>query len=202
MNFQAWKNGAIGRHINVDGQFGDQCVDVAMDYVQFLFHKPWNVVLGYGNAKDLYGASSSAYFQKILNNHNDPNQLPKQGDLVVYGGHDGNPYGHIGVCDSASPKGVNLIQQDGFNPAGACFEALHGWANCIGWLRPRVSFAAKVVQKVAPKPAPAQFYIVHAGDTVSAICPRFRISLTTFKRLNPGVKDINRIQVGEKLRVR
>lgn len=204
LSFQQWKASVIGHRVDVDHTFGDQCVDVAMSYVQNLFGKPWQQILGYGNAKDLYNASSSSYFTKVLNNHANASQVPPQGAVVVFGVTKTNPYGHIGVVDSASSRGINLIQQDGFNPSGICFEAFRLWtaSPCIGWLIPRVSMSAKVVQKVAPKPpAPVPTYIVHQNDTLTAIAARFHTTVAALVKINI-IADPNKIKIGQVLKLR
>lgn len=211
MNFQTWRSHALGRKIDIDHQFGDQCVDVDMDYVQFVWPKlRWNVTLGFGNAKDLFNSASSSYFTKIPYKQG---VVPRQGDIAVFGATGSNPYGHTGAVDSANAGAIHLIQQDGFNPNGVCFEAprTYNQSPVVGFLRPKTSLAAKVVQTVKPKPTSSeQFYVVHSGDTVDAICHRFGIavnysvknSYVAFQKLNPTVKDVNKIGIGQKLRIK
>jgi len=150
-NFQAWKKGAIGRKIDVDRAYGDQCVDVIMDYSQYCFpgHR-WPELIGYGNAKDLFRASNAKYWNKVVNNPKDSKQVPPQGAAIVYNGFKGNPYGHIAVVDSSNVRGVNVVEQNGFNPGGKTFEVFRNYSQLpiIGWLIPRIP-------KPAPAPAPA-----------------------------------------------
>lgn len=203
MSFNSWKTTRLSKPLDIDHAFGDQCVDVAMDYSQWLFNKPWQQILGYGNAKDLFNTSSPSFFTKIVNNHGDPNQLPKQGDIAIFGATPTNPYGHLGIVDAASPRGIDLIQQDGFNPKGVVFEKFRPWSAspCIGWLRPKTSPVAKVIQKVQPKPAAkAVFYTVHSGDTLTAIAKRFNTTVAKLVKLN-GIKNPDLIKVGQHLQV-
>lgn len=203
-SFKDWKKKALGRKIDVDKAFGDQCVDVAMDYAQYLFNKPWYQVIGYGNAKDIYGSSKGAYFKKIKNNPKDKKQLPKQGDLIVFDKTNTNPYGHIGVVDKASSRGVDLIQQDGFHPNGATFEKFRPWGTSptIGWLRPKTSILNKVVQKVTPKKAKVpKTYIVHTGDNLTKIAKKFKTTVVKIAKLNK-IKNPNLIKVGQKLKLK
>lgn len=58
----------------------------------------------------------------------------------------------------------------------------------------------------APKPAPApaprtKRYTVVSGDTLGAIATRFHLSLAQLEKLNPQIKDPNRIQPGQVLTV-
>lgn len=147
-DFNTWKNGALGRHIDADGAYGAQCVDVALDYTMYLTpDHGWQETLGFGNAKDLFVAANDAFFEKIVNDHNDPNQLPNQGDIIIYDQIPGDPYGHVAVVDSADAGGANVIEQNGFHPEGVCYAQYRVWGRmpCIGWLRPR---------DLSPTPAP------------------------------------------------
>lgn len=132
MNFQTWYDQTLGKPIDVDGAFGDQCVDVAMSWAQFCFpgHK-WPELLGYGDAKDLFNASNANYFEKLSP------QTAHQGDLVVFGATSTNPYGHIAVVVNGYADSMNVIEQNGFNPSGVAYLAQRPYNNVIGLLRPK-----------------------------------------------------------------
>lgn len=151
MDISAWINRVEGKYIDEDGVYGSQCVDVIINYVQWLFPGVSRLVtLGRGNAKDLWGASSTKYFDKIPNDVNDPNQLPRVGDIVIWGAYGSNPYGHIAVCLGADSKGMNLMEQNGFidvdkdgNADGVAFRKRRVWGRgLIGWLRPKIQTQA------------------------------------------------------------
>lgn len=203
--FSTWKNSVIGVGLDIDHAYQNQCVDVVLSWGQVLFPGiPWNVVFPpVPDAKDLFANCNKKYFTPIVNNHDDPNQVPEQGDIMVFGptpepGYSNqflNPAGHTGVCDSATSEGYMLVQQDGSNPKGKTFEAFAVWKfrPCTGWLTPRVN--------IDPV-----FYTVRAGDTVYAICIRFDIPIdndyAAFRKLNPSVTDVNKINVGQQVRIR
>lgn len=134
MSFNNWKNSVVGHHIDVDGVYGAQCVDVAESFCKYFWPtQNWPTELGYGNAKDLYKNSNPIYFQKI------PYRAgikAKQGDLIVYGATPTNAYGHIAVVISANTSTVTVVEQNGFNPTGAAYIATRGYTNCTGFLRP------------------------------------------------------------------
>lgn len=133
MSFQNWYNASINKPIDVDGAFGDQCVDVAMSWAQYLYPgHGWPELLGYGNAKDLFGTSNAAYFNKV----NDRPAHP--GDMVVFGPTPTNPYGHIAVVRSADNSYMQVIEQNGFNPSGVAYNAQRPYNNVIGLLRPKI----------------------------------------------------------------
>lgn len=140
--FQDWLNKTIGKQVDIDKYAGDQCVDVAMSWAEYLYpgHK-WPELLGYGNAKDLFSAASPIYFDKVMKN-------PQQGDMVVFGATNTNPYGHIAVVINAGDT-LDVIEQNGFNPSGVAYEAHRPYANIIGYLRPKGASMAKTADQKA-----------------------------------------------------
>jgi len=44
-------------------------------------------------------------------------------------------------------------------------------------------------------------YVVRSGDSASVIAAKYNITTSKLKQLNPSIKDINKIQIGQKLRV-
>lgn len=134
-----WINNAPGRRIDVDGSYGLQCKDVIDDYCLWLFND-WVNTIRPANAKEAFANSNEEYFEKIVNNPNDPNLIPQRGDIIIWGAMSGNPYGHIAVVAGADANGVDVIEQDGFLQVPARLYhrpyVLAGGA-VIGWLRPR-----------------------------------------------------------------
>lgn len=134
MTFNEWKAQAVGRHIDVDGAYGAQCVDVYLDYIQKVIGvSNWASVSGYGDAAALYPKANLQYFDRL-----DSSGIPIQGDVIFYGATATNSAGHVAIVDSADNTGVTCIEQDGFNPSGACYVKFRKWnGTCIGWLRPK-----------------------------------------------------------------
>lgn len=157
--YQAWKPTAIGQHIDVDGSFGAQCVDVDLSYGEALFPgKAWSTVFPpVQSAKQMLASHNPSYFDEILNDHSNPNQVPEQGDILVcdatpkagYSNTFPNPDGHTGVVDSADASGYTILMQDGSNPKGSAFLQHQAWLYrpVLGWLRPKL--------QAAPGPIPA-----------------------------------------------
>jgi murein DD-endopeptidase MepM/ murein hydrolase activator NlpD len=59
------------------------------------------------------------------------------------------------------------------------------------------------IPATAPKPAPAKvYYTVVKGDTMSKIAAKYKTTLATLAKLNPTIKDLNKISIGQKIRVR
>lgn len=160
-DFTTWKNSVLGVGIDIDHAFGDQCVDVVLSWCQAVYPTvSWGTFFNTGiNAKDLYNSANLTYFERISNDHSNPNQLPEQGDIAVFGpspqtGYTSiftNPDGHCGVVDSADTGGIWLIQQDGSNPVGVTFEKYRSWhyTECVGWLRPKADIPPGPTQPVS-----------------------------------------------------
>lgn len=153
---EQWFATAVGRATNPDGVAGFQCVDTFHDYGMAIFGASWQETSGWGNAKDLFWGPSAYYWHKTVNDPNDPNLIPKRGDVVVFGGTPAwgpNPYGHIAVVLDADPNGMTVIQQDGFLQVPMYVGRLKyeepGAGSVIGWLTP--NFDDDVV--AAPTPA-------------------------------------------------
>lgn len=115
------------------------CKDVIDDYCLWLFND-WVNTIRPANAREAFANSNEEYFEKIVNNPNDPNLIPQRGDIIIWGAMSGNPYGHIAVVAGADANGVDVIEQDGFLQVPARLYrrpyVLAGGA-VIGWLRPR-----------------------------------------------------------------
>lgn len=131
--------------LDIDGSGDFDCVDIAKAYAQNLFGT-YSGIVGYGNAVDLWGNINETYFTKIANDPKDPNQLPLQGDIMVFGAtpklgytnqYD-NPFGHIGVCDSANSSGYTLLQQSSGTGKKPWLQ-YQPWnfRPTLGWYRPK-----------------------------------------------------------------
>ena len=138
---EEWMAWAPGKTIDVDGN-GVWCVDVAASYSSHIFGvNP----LGGGNAEYKYANSNGAYFQKIPYDKNNPGNVPRRGDIVVWrGGGQHAGLGHIAVVLSANQNQMYVLHQTHNKPVVAAnIPYYQSWANgtksniCTGWLRPR-----------------------------------------------------------------
>lgn len=206
MDYQSWKANVLGEVLNVDGSDPGQCTQVSLSWGQAIYPGvAWNALFPpVPAAKQMFTNVATHYFTAIVNDHNDPNQLPLQGDIMVFdatpqaGYSDGydNPYGHTGVCDGASSSGYSLVQQNAPYFGSPVNVTTYPWhfRPCLGWLR-----------SVASAPQP-EYYTVVSGDTVDGICGEFGInkanSYEAFRELNPQIEDISKIYPGEHVRVK
>lgn len=172
MAYAEWKKSVEGKSLNVDGNNGAQCVDVVKSWSDYILGVSFTQTGLHGNAKDLFANASPVYYEKIINNHNDPGQLPVQGDIIVFAaspeaGYTStykNPYGHTAVVESAGADLV-LTQQDGSTSQSTVKTVHRPWkyTRVIGWLRPRTKKA--VATPVIPQPSSQTFTIqILPGD--------------------------------------
>lgn len=128
-----------GKHIDEDGYYGAQCWDVSARYAREVVGCP-SFPTGSGGAEGLFRIFSNPipqYFNRIANNHNDPNQIPQKGDIIVWQTSFSPPWGHTAVCISANKSGVTVLEQNGNNPGGVSYIKTRGWSGISGWLRPK-----------------------------------------------------------------
>ena len=130
------------KFLDVDGVFGNQCVDVIKAYVK--------EVLGIipvisGNAIDFWNYPPAG-FTLIKNT---PFNKPLPGDIIIWNTKYSNPYGHIAVVNWSRYFDVGVFEQN--NPVGSpCHFGTHNYKNVLGWLRPQpVSNSNKFVMDYA-----------------------------------------------------
>lgn len=138
-----------GQIISFDGIAANagQCVQNVAKWCQFL-----GLPVEWENAAAWFLNETSAFSQKwtkVVNNPNDPNQLPSPGDLVCFApstpGSDG--YGHIDIF----VKDLGNHQWQGFDSnwnGKAAKLVTHNWAYVMGWYTPKEDPAP------APNPVP------------------------------------------------
>jgi hypothetical protein len=154
--YSEFKARVLGKVIG-DGECVALVVNTPQSYVEALYPGvPWtNIIPPTPDAKDL--TASPAYFETIINDHNNVNQVPVQGDIMVFGATPAsgytnptvNPAGHCGVCDSASNTGYALLQQNSPSSGSPANVKSFPWKfrPCEKWFHPTSS--------PAPTPAPS-----------------------------------------------
>jgi len=107
-----WASTVIGRALDPDGHYGNQCVDTVDHYGQFIFGVPWpQCVGGVNGARNLLDVAPDEYWERIDYYHG---FIPQQFDVLVFDGDYLNQFGHTAVCWWANSTTINCIQQDGF----------------------------------------------------------------------------------------
>ncbi|AYD81525.1 endolysin [Arthrobacter phage KBurrousTX] len=137
--------GAAGNYYDPDGVYAFQCVDTAIAYAMACYPEvSWETTFGRGNAKDHY-PKSNAYFDSIPNIVGDLNSYPQRGDIVIWGGDNWNPYGHIAVVLWADAYSMTVLQQNADGSGRLPTQkatvgyVIPGAGGVVGWLRPKVS---------------------------------------------------------------
>ena len=105
--------------------------------------------------------------------------------------------GHVAVY--VPKKGIYSTTRYGVKvfPSISALEQFISGAKYVGWTED--INGVRVVKQTTSEPV---YYTVKSGDTVTSICKKFGISIAKFKLLNPTIKDINKIYVGQKVRIR
>lgn len=150
----------LGRRIDYDRVYAYQCVDLILQYI----YEKFGIASGvWGNAIDYWQHTSGALLQKFDRVQTTDCQ---PGDIVVLYGLAGNPYGHIGICDSQDANNVTILEQNGAGGAtGTGRDAIETRAipksRIAGILRPKGSAPAP-----GPQP-PATGTVFLPGDVQS-----------------------------------
>lgn len=160
MSYQSFKAEWLGRRIDYDHVYGFQCVDLILQYV----YEGYGLASGvWGNAIDYWQRPSPALLTKFdLVASKDC----QQGDIVVLYGMPGNPYGHIGICDTQDAQNVVILEQNGAGGGtGLGRDAVETRSipksRIAGLLRP------KYVPIPPPDPAPARSTVTLPGSVQS-----------------------------------
>lgn len=129
------KNNGVG--LNIDGAYGNQCVDVFLAYNRDVVGGPTTR----GNAIDYWTNFPTSFYDKIINT---PDAIPQEGDIVIW---NIGQYGHIAIFVSGDVNAFISFDQNwpvsidsngvGY---GVChFQAHPNYTNVVGWLRPKKS---------------------------------------------------------------
>jgi CHAP domain len=145
MNYLEFKKEWSGRSVDYDKVYSKQCVDLILQYVYECYGLGSGI---WGNAIDYWTHTSPPLLTKFdMVSTTDC----RQGDIVVLYGLSGNPYGHIGICDSQSGGAVQLLEQNAVGGGDGSGR------NAIGVYRdiPKSRIAGVLRPKSAPVPPPA-----------------------------------------------
>jgi len=148
MTHQEFVKKWVGKSIDNDGYpigATKQCTDLVATYIKEVWGQPMSIVFP-ANAIDIIDRHNDNY-ETIKNDFNDINQVPLQGDIIVFGATPSNPYGHTGIVDSANGQKVTVFEQNAGGGRGqgqggdACtlrdhtYWASAGFGEVLGWLR-------------------------------------------------------------------
>jgi len=130
MTFQQFLTKWNGKYCEVAGSSNaqNQCVDLANAYIRDVLGLP---IIEWTNAID-FPSKAGANYDYILNT---PDGVPKEGDLVIWGG---TTAGHIAVFVEGDANTFRSFDQN--YPVGSpCHVQGHTYANVLGWLHCKVA---------------------------------------------------------------
>ena len=136
MTYREFKNYWLGRGIDFDKHYGNQCVDVYRQYCKSVLKIPQSA--GVKGAKDIWTTYLKEHFVRIKNTIEG---IPRQGSVIIWGM---GKYGHVGICDKATQKTVTCFEQNwketGTSKDGKGVTEIrqHNYKNILGWLVPKV----------------------------------------------------------------
>lgn len=107
MAYQDFKNRWNGKRVDYDHVYAYQCVDLILQYIKEEFGLATGV---WGNAIDYWNRPSAPLLTKfslVAGSNAQP------GDIVILYGLSGNPFGHIGICESQTATTIKLLEQNG-----------------------------------------------------------------------------------------
>jgi hypothetical protein len=154
MTYTQFKNKWLGKRVDYDHVYSYQCVDLIKQYLSERF----GIKAGsWGNAIDYWYHTNAAILKKF---DKLSTSKARQGDIVIFKGINGNPYGHIGVCDAnvgTLSVNVNTLEQNGStgNGSGTGGDAIRvrgipRW-RVVGVLRPKTAKPASKMPPVGSK---------------------------------------------------
>lgn len=131
MTLNDFINNWNGKKNNYDGVYDNQCTDICK---QWLSDLGYSVSGAWGNGKDWDKNGSRADLQWIANT---PTGVPKEGDIMVFGG---GSYGHVSIFISGDVNSFKSFDQNypggKLEPCGVFTHKYTGSLYVKGWLRP------------------------------------------------------------------
>lgn len=124
-----------------------------------------------------------------------PKPSPAKGDYKVVK----SIKGYVSAANAKARRSSNSTV-----PAGTyyTFNTASGMRN-ISRVKGQPGWWINPADNKASAPAPAkQTYTVRSGDTMSGIAAKYKLSLASLAKLNPQIKNLHRIDVGQKVRVK
>lgn len=121
----------LGRYIDFDGAYGNQCVDFVNQYAR---DNGLPIFTGDTGADVMYGQSPSAYTWV----KNSPSAVPPAGAIVIWGRSIG-PWGHIAIARPGSDTNTLRTVDQNWNYHPYVERVDHNYNGVIGWGIPKAS---------------------------------------------------------------
>ena len=119
-----------GKHVDYDGVFGAQCMDLMHFYIdEVLMGEPSPGILRASSAKIAYETFDRPdLFEQI---DNTPKGVPEEGDIMFWGIF---PYGHVAPFVEGDVNNFTSFDQN-YPKGSECHEQNHTYKDVLGWLR-------------------------------------------------------------------
>lgn len=133
MTTEQFVNKYNGKGINFDGAYGNQCIDLAAQFVQEVWgHSGWDIAKGaaYQVWTEFDSLPASKYAHRVPNT---PTGVPPEGALMVWGTGIGQ-YGHISVVRGGSNTSVFQSFDQNWNYHQYCEPIVHNYNAVLGWI--------------------------------------------------------------------
>jgi CHAP domain len=136
-----------GRNVTSDGYnlgLKWQCVEFAKRYYYLRFNHrmpdPWGHAIDFFDSDLADGAYNS---ERNLRQFSNPSkEKPKEEDIIVFAGEEGNPFGHIAIVSKVGPNYIEIVQQNVGTQSRyilPLFDMVDSWRianiDVLGWLR-------------------------------------------------------------------
>lgn len=188
MTYFDFRNKYLGKKVDYDGSYGAQCWDLAQQYVTECLKLPATILGGVGIVNNLLKEPKLSlmkqYFDII------PLNQKEQGDIEVFN------WGHIAIMDRWDKKqklNYYLSQNSG------TAENPYGVTEIIGIRDNEKCMAFRVKKQTVEEEK--IYYVVKAGDTLSAIGKMYNMDWTKIYNDNKNIigENPNLIKPGQKL---
>lgn len=113
-----------------------QCVQLVAQYVSEVWNKP----VIWADAYDWYASGRLPdQYVRVANDHNDPNQVPPRGALMIWAPNlpGSGGAGHISICWDARAGSTSFISFDSNWGGKIAHLVTHNWQYVVGWIIPR-----------------------------------------------------------------
>ena len=126
-----------GVGVDVDGYYGPQCMDLMHLYIADCLGLP-TMLFSADTAYNAFVNANDPRFDKIINNYNDPNQIPSKGDIMFWKpnikGITGSA-GHVAIFKDGKLGENKFTSLDQNFPTGSVTHLQsHTYDGVAGWL--------------------------------------------------------------------
>ena len=192
--YKTYANAVIGKKIDMDGAFNNQCADLFKHFQIAQTGKSVNcgpTGCAYGWWKDQKKKVCALGFDAIKNK-----KKLQAGDWIIFKESPTSPYGHVGMVYKIKSTGlaVELLDQnhngrlDAVGIYGMNLGTFYGAFRLKKWAKSSVEKSI--------------VYTVKRGDTLSWIAKQYNTTVKAICKLNPNIKNPNIISIGQKVKVK